>query len=70
MSGRRLHFVPETKGWCALYLVVGLLLTVSPIWQMVHAGEVAVFPAIAVVAGLALAVTAVIGLAAPRLRGR
>jgi hypothetical protein len=67
---RQWHVVPRTKAAGALYLLVGVLVAFGPVWQMAHDGKVAVLPAIAVLAGLAVIVVAVTGLVAPGLRGR
>ncbi|GHF37502.1 type VI protein secretion system component VasK [Amycolatopsis bartoniae] len=72
MSERtRFRFVPATRNSCLLFLLVGVLLLASDIWQLsTQDARVPVFTIIAAVAAVALIVLAVVGLAVPRLRGR
>ncbi|GAB2791495.1 hypothetical protein [Amycolatopsis magusensis] len=69
-DGRSSRMIPRTRGACALYLLVGVLVTAGPIWRMVEVGEAAVLPVVAAVAGALVIVTAVIGLVWPGSRGR
>ena len=67
----RFRFIPATRNNCLLFLLVGVLLLASDIWQLsTQDVRVPVFTIIAAVAAVALIVLAVIGLAVPRLRGR
>lgn len=67
---RRWSLIPRTTASCALFVVAGIVLVAYDILQMADAGEVAVLPTIALVLGLAVLVVGVVGLVAPRLRGR
>ncbi|MFC6093423.1 hypothetical protein Q5530_34165 [Saccharothrix sp. BKS2] len=69
-SATRQRFIPSSTRLSALYLLVGVLFTALNGWRMARAGEVAVFPAIGLVAGLALVVVAVVGLATHRRSAR
>lgn len=72
MSQRtRFRFIPATRNNCLLFLLVGVLLLASDIWQLsTQDARFPVFTIIAAVAAVALIVLAVLGLAVPRLRGR
>ena len=65
-SATRQRLIPSSTRLSALYLLVGVIFTALNAWRMARAGEVAVFPVIGLVVGLALVVVAVVGLATNR----
>lgn len=67
---RRWRWIPRTQAQCALFLLVGIILVGSTVYQMADAGEVAILPIIATVLGAIVIVLATAGLLSPRLRGR
>ena len=71
MSNRtRWHFIPETRTTSVLFLLAGLLLLVSAIWQLQGSAGTPVLLVISAVLAVALIATSLIGLLSPRLRGR
>ncbi|MEV7627970.1 hypothetical protein [Actinoplanes sp. NPDC089786] len=64
MSDRWFHVIPRTRPMSAFYLVVGLVLILTTGYRVLTEGA-AVLPVVALVAALALVVTAVIGLVSP-----
>jgi hypothetical protein len=67
---RRWSFVPKSRVGCALLLLFGVIFVIYNVRQMVVANDIAILPAIALVLGLVIIATGLVGLLAPRLRRR
>jgi hypothetical protein len=67
----KMRFIPTTRAYCLLNLVVGALLIVSSGWALASTSvRVPALEIIVILAAAAMMVCAVIGLVSPRMRGR
>jgi hypothetical protein len=62
--------IPETRTSSALWLLVGLVVLASAIWQLQGSPGTPVLLVISAVLAVALIAVSTIGLLSPRLRGR
>ncbi|MGW4490103.1 hypothetical protein ACWEOE_40590 [Amycolatopsis sp. NPDC004368] len=68
---KRLHVIPRTFGASVVLLLVGVICTAEPIMRLnTEQVKTPILEVLCAVVGAALIITAVIGMVAPRLRGR
>ena len=67
-EGRRWSWIPQSRAQCLMWLALGVLLLIRPIWKLAADGQFGVFDGIAVVAAALVVVLSVVGLVSPRLR--